>query len=74
MQELLVLIHSVVLKPEDVGWSWLGDATGVYSVRSSYAGLMEDSSLVVGLSDDQVVIVGRLWRSLAPQKLIAFAW
>lgn len=35
---------------------------------------MEDSSLALGLPDDQVVTLGRLWQSLAPPKVIAFSW
>lgn len=35
---------------------------------------MEASSTVVGFSDDQVACLGWLWWSLAPPKVIVFAW
>lgn len=58
---------------EDV-WDWLSDPSGVVSIRSAYARLMEVSSIVSGFSDYRVACLGRLWRSLALPKVVAFVW
>lgn len=53
---------------------WLGDASGLYSVRSAYVGLTENVATTSRFSDDHVAVLGRQWKSLATPKVIAFSW
>lgn len=46
-------------------WKWEPEEFGVYSVRSAY------NVLTVG---DFVQPFKMLWKSLAPKKVLAFAW
>lgn len=74
VRDLLQLLLSTVIERLIFGCAWQGDVFGVYLVWSAYAELMEASSTVVGFSDNQVTVLGRLWRSISPPKVIAFSW
>lgn len=74
VRDLLLLLQPLILNSDANRWEWVGDVSGVYSVRSAYACLTEESLIASGFSDDQMAILGRLWQSLALPKVISFSW
>lgn len=65
--DLLQVLSPINTMMDEDSWEWWVD-----SVRSAYLTLGDDFSTVECLS--QVVCLDRLWRSLAPPKVVAFAW
>lgn len=73
--DLMLLLQPIAMSLVEDRWWWHRDNSGSYTaVRPTYAVLLEDSSAALGLSDVQVDLLGRLWRSMAPLKVIAFSW
>jgi hypothetical protein len=68
------VLLSVSLSSEEDRWKWLPDEEGVFSVKSAYKSLLEDSEIEVEVDGALIDVVAQIWDSPAPSKVIAFSW
>ena len=74
MDNLLHLLRRVSLEEEEDEWIWLPEEGGMFSVSSTYKLLEEFMVLEDGLSVEEEEVFIKLWRNLAPSKVVAFSW
>jgi hypothetical protein len=78
-EEDLVLNLKLLLEPvsftmEEDSWRWAAGEEGEFSVKSSYLSLVEELSAIEEGVGGLVNVLGQIWESPAPSKVIAFSW
>jgi hypothetical protein len=74
MNELVTLLTSIQLSTANEEWR-CHHATGeVFSVSSCYRYLSGTILPPISLDSDVLFDLGKLWKSLAPSKVIVFSW
>jgi hypothetical protein len=68
------VLVSVSLSLEDDSWRWLPDEEGMFSVKSAYKRLLEDSELEDDVDGALIQVLTQIWDSPAPSKVITFSW
>ncbi|XP_045802786.1 uncharacterized protein LOC123896448 [Trifolium pratense] len=71
LSELLVGFSLHSLNPDK--WKWLPDTSGLFSVKSCYQVLLENSEIIV-LDSNVLTAIKHLWRNDAPSKVLVFGW
>jgi hypothetical protein len=74
VEALVELLETVTLTEEEDVWRWLPDEKGEFSVNSAYKLLVRDLGENGAVEDDLVTILGQIWESPAPSKVVAFSW
>jgi hypothetical protein len=72
--QLLSLLESAVLAPEDDAWSWAPNPEGVFSVKSTYDYLLKVLNSEEDLQDELAVVFDQIWDNPACSKVVAFSW
>jgi hypothetical protein len=68
------ILEPVTLSLEEDYWKWKVDVEGVFSVKSVYKFLSETLKAEDGREGALVKVLGQIWESGAPSKVIAFSW
>jgi hypothetical protein len=68
------LLESVVFSLEDDCWWWIPEPDRTFSVKSSYKLLSKGLGSDAEVDEELKVVLGQIWNSAAPSKVIAFSW
>ncbi|KAK2448690.1 hypothetical protein QL285_007941 [Trifolium repens] len=74
VRELVERLELVRLSSEDDCWFWRPGGDVVFSVKSSYILLSEESGSDNVLKDSLVLVLNHIWDNPTPSKVIAFSW
>lgn len=59
---------------EEDRWRWKLTEDGVFSVKSTYEKLIDLMLAEEKWNDDEKIVFGGIWKSLAPLKVVVFSW
>jgi hypothetical protein len=74
LDELMVVLNTVVLSDEQDKWVWKPDSNGVFSVKSTYVVV---SIMLMGRREMDCYLASAfksLWKCTAPSKVLGFSW